>query len=196
MAIINSKNGEELLVLGVVPIPINSELTNSYKVSVSKQSRFTKTRVDSNTDIKPKYSTQTFTDYTINLEVISDGGVGSELIRLIEAFTSKYSSYIDDKKEVEGICYFDAKGNTIKKYELSALGKTAKIIKQAYEIGTRVSYLGSKYLFFDLALYNISSNVDENDPNIMYYTISCTDEYLATAQLNQTPLNVDVVVNK
>ena len=186
MAIINTKNGEEILVFGVLPIPINSSLTNSYKVSVSSSNRFNHIRDDSNDEKKPSYSLEFFTDYTINLEVISDGGVGSELIRALSAFTGKYSGYVDDKKEVEDLCTFDADGNSIKKLELTALGKVSNIIKQAYEIGTRISYIGRNYLFFDLAIYSITSSVDENDPNIINYTFSCTDEYSATTQKNTT----------
>ena len=186
MAIINTKDGEELLVLGVIPIPINSSLTNSYKASVRKESKFNRVRHDANTEAKPEYELQIYTDYTINLEVVYDGGAGSEVIRLLDAFVSKYSAYVDDKKEVEDLCTFDADGNSIKKPELTTLGKLANITKTAYEIGTRASYVGRQYLFFDLAIYNILSLVDENDPNIMLYTISCSDEYNASAGKNTT----------
>lgn len=189
MAVLNSKGSSETLILGVIPIVINKG--NNFKVSVSSTTKFNKIRVDSSEDPKPVYKNQMYTDYTIVLEIIQDGGLGSSIIKTINAFTSKYSGYVDDKKEVPNMCKFDAEGNEVKVYEPTLLGKTAKAIEVAYGIGTRASYIGRDYVFFDLAIYNISSSVDENDPYIMSYTISCSDEYEASASKNTTT-NVQV----
>lgn len=189
MAILNTKNGEELLVLGKLPIPINSYLTNSYKLSVSENSKYNRVKVDTAEELKPKYNLQTFTDYTIELEVINDGGVGSELLRLIKAFSKKYSAYIDDKREVPAMCKYDENMNEIVSeatIKPTLLASASMAVKKAYEIGTSASYLGNNYMFFNFAIYNITSNVDENDPQIVRYTISCSDEYNASAEKNAT----------